>query len=308
MFTLAQEGGCTRKRKVRWCEVHIRKYDQLEALWRCMGVDEAGRLCREIESLCEKFMAAADEQNAFVFFADGEHTEELLSQHEYETACLKMTSRRIPTFEYSVTFSTSRKGLNARWKLSPPPSSHSQCTFRAFPLEDHAGTCLFGVIIGLKLHASDIIHVRQSLSCGGPGLVVPFQCWATGHSHEISRGIVGFQQCWFGYYHTYCSNISPYYTSERTCIISHMIWASKPWAKGRYILDYDGWAGSVIIPDGDGVDEWADGHEYSIDGWAEVVGYYVDGFTKVDVYQIARWVGRGSGEIFIIYMGGLRER
>ncbi|KAG1717282.1 uncharacterized protein EDB91DRAFT_1259934 [Suillus paluster] len=53
---------------------------------------------------------------------------------------------------------------------------------------------------------------------------------------------------------TYCSNISPYYTSERTCIISRMIWASGPWAKGRYILDYDGCAGSVIIPDGDG---WA---------------------------------------------------
>ena len=34
------------------------------------------------------------------------------------------------------------------------------------------------------------------------------------------------------------------------------------------------------------VDEWADGHEYSIDGWAEVVGYYVDGCTKVGGYQI----------------------
>ncbi|KAG1737437.1 hypothetical protein EDB19DRAFT_1829540 [Suillus lakei] len=34
------------------------------------------------------------------------------------------------------------------------------------------------------------------------------------------------------------------------------------------------------------VDEWANGHQYSIDGWAEVVGYYVDGCTKVDVYQI----------------------
>jgi hypothetical protein len=29
------------------------------------------------------------------------------------------------------------------------------------------------------------------------------------------------------------------------------------------------------------VDEWANGHEYSIDGWVEVVGYYVDGCTKV---------------------------
>ncbi|KAG1788848.1 uncharacterized protein HD556DRAFT_1311768 [Suillus plorans] len=28
------------------------------------------------------------------------------------------------------------------------------------------------------------------------------------------------------------------------------------------------------------VDEWADGHGYSIDGWAKVVGYYVDGCTK----------------------------
>ncbi|KAG1828598.1 hypothetical protein DFJ58DRAFT_849004 [Suillus subalutaceus] len=53
---------------------------------------------------------------------------------------------------------------------------------------------------------------------------------------------------------TYCSNISPYYTSGRTCIISRMIRASGPWAEGRYILDCDGWAGSVIIPDGDG---WA---------------------------------------------------
>ncbi|KAG2123849.1 hypothetical protein DEU56DRAFT_759879 [Suillus clintonianus] len=152
------------------------------------------------------------------------------------------------------------------------------------------------------------------------------------------------------------NNISPYYTSEQTCIISRMIRASGPWAEVRYILNYDGWAGHVIIPDRDGVDEWADGHEYSIDGWAEVVGYYVDGFTKVDVYQIAGYVldydgwagrviipdgdrvdewadgheysidgwakvvgyyvdgyqiagrvGRGSGEIFIGYTGGPRE-
>ncbi|KAG1720432.1 hypothetical protein EDB19DRAFT_1835985 [Suillus lakei] len=41
---------------------------------------------------------------------------------------------------------------------------------------------------------------------------------------------------------------------ERTCIISHMIRASGPWAEGRNILDYDGWAGSDIIPDGG---EWA---------------------------------------------------
>jgi hypothetical protein len=25
------------------------------------------------------------------------------------------------------------------------------------------------------------------------------------------------------------------------------------------------------------VDEWADGHEYSLDKWADVVGYYVEG-------------------------------
>ncbi|KAG1883633.1 hypothetical protein F4604DRAFT_1952669 [Suillus subluteus] len=53
---------------------------------------------------------------------------------------------------------------------------------------------------------------------------------------------------------TYCSNISPYYTGERICIIYRMIRASGPWADGRYVLDCDGWAGSVIIPDGDG---WA---------------------------------------------------
>ncbi|KAG1784675.1 uncharacterized protein HD556DRAFT_1314889 [Suillus plorans] len=34
------------------------------------------------------------------------------------------------------------------------------------------------------------------------------------------------------------------------------------------------------------VDEWADGHGYSIDGWTKVVGYYVDGCTKVGGYQI----------------------
>ncbi|KAG1829555.1 hypothetical protein DFJ58DRAFT_848670 [Suillus subalutaceus] len=76
-------------------------------------------------------------------------------------------------------------------------------------------------------------------------------------------------------------NISPYYTSERTCIISRMIRASGPWAEGRYILDCDGWAGSVIIPDGDGLAQT---------GSAEVVGYYVDGCTKVDMYQIAGYI------------------
>jgi hypothetical protein len=47
------------------------------------------------------------------------------------------------------------------------------------------------------------------------------------------------------------------------------------------------------------VDEWADGHEYSIDGWAEVVGYYVDGCTKVDMYQID-----GYAKVLITYTGG----
>ncbi|KAG1729392.1 hypothetical protein EDB19DRAFT_1832434 [Suillus lakei] len=67
-----------------------------------------------------------------------------------------------------------------------------------------------------------------------------------------------------------------------------MIWASGPWAKGRNILDYDGWAASGPMWGICRVDEWADGHQYSIDGWAEVVGYYVDRCTKVDVYQINR--------------------
>ncbi|KAG1798779.1 hypothetical protein EV424DRAFT_1352461 [Suillus variegatus] len=71
---------------------------------------------------------------------------------------------------------------------------------------------------------------------------------------------------------TYYSDLSPYNTRERTCIISHMIRASGPWAHDKNILDYDGWAGRQIIPDGD--------------GWAEVVGYYADGCIKVDVYEI----------------------
>ncbi|KAG2147705.1 hypothetical protein DEU56DRAFT_753526 [Suillus clintonianus] len=73
---------------------------------------------------------------------------------------------------------------------------------------------------------------------------------------------------------------------QETGIISHTIWASGPWAKGRNILDYDGWAGSIIIPNGDG---WA----HVGNGWAEVVGYYVDGCTKVDVYQIAGRLCKG---------------
>ncbi|KAG1792089.1 uncharacterized protein HD556DRAFT_1482927 [Suillus plorans] len=53
---------------------------------------------------------------------------------------------------------------------------------------------------------------------------------------------------------TYYSDLSPYNTRERTCIISRMIRASGPWAHDKNILDYDGWAGRQIIPDGDG---WA---------------------------------------------------
>ncbi|KAG1851622.1 hypothetical protein DFJ58DRAFT_842106 [Suillus subalutaceus] len=89
---------------------------------------------------------------------------------------------------------------------------------------------------------------------------------------------------------TYCGNISPYYTSERTCIISRMIRASGPWAEGRYILDCDGWAGSVIIPDGDGLAQtggptyWY----YFVDEWAEgaVKDLLYTGGPMVDIYCI----------------------
>ncbi|KAG2352798.1 hypothetical protein BDR07DRAFT_1383862 [Suillus spraguei] len=93
--------------------------------------------------------------------------------------------------------------------------------------------------------------------------------------------------------------LSPYYTSERTCIISRMIRASGPWAHGRNILVDDGWAGRNIIPDDGGVDEWADVYEYPVDGWAEVVRYYVDGCTKVDVYQVDRHILDGWAESVI---------
>ncbi|KAG2337914.1 hypothetical protein BDR05DRAFT_894513, partial [Suillus weaverae] len=53
---------------------------------------------------------------------------------------------------------------------------------------------------------------------------------------------------------TYYSDLSPYNMREWTCIISCMIRASGPWTHGRNILNYDGWAGSQIIPDGGG---WA---------------------------------------------------
>jgi hypothetical protein len=77
-------------------------------------------------------------------------------------------------------------------------------------------------------------------------LVVPYRgvCY---HLAEWGWG----RQAYVG---TYYSDLSPYYTSERTCIISRMIRASGPWAHGRNILDYDGWAGKNIIPDGGG---WA---------------------------------------------------
>ncbi|OAX36392.1 hypothetical protein K503DRAFT_744433 [Rhizopogon vinicolor AM-OR11-026] len=114
-------------------EVHIQAmYDQLEALWRRMGVDvdamdgfvEANRgstgsviqayeeelermidLKRErmgefianarteIESLWEELMVGEDERNDFAAFADDEHTEDLLSQHEHEIARLKAEVR-----------------------------------------------------------------------------------------------------------------------------------------------------------------------------------------------------------------------
>ncbi|KAG2054057.1 hypothetical protein BDR06DRAFT_971769 [Suillus hirtellus] len=74
---------------------------------------------------------------------------------------------------------------------------------------------------------------------------------------------------------TYYSDLSPYNMREWTCIISHMIWASRPWAHDKNILNYDGWAGRQIIPNGG--------------RWAEVVGYYADGCIKVDVYEIDGW-------------------
>jgi hypothetical protein len=84
---------------------------------------------------------------------------------------------------------------------------------------------------------------------------------------------------------------------------------SGPWAHGKNILDYDRWARRTIIANGDrwahlgisltmtdgpedyysqwrwlgqcteyvDLDEWADGHEYSIDSWAKLVEYNVYG-------------------------------
>ncbi|KAG1887195.1 hypothetical protein F4604DRAFT_1675206 [Suillus subluteus] len=70
------------------------------------------------------------------------------------------------------------------------------------------------------------------------------------------------------------NNISPYYTSERTCIISRMIRASGPWAE---------------------------------DGLAEVVGYYVDGCTKTSgptywYYFVDRWAEGAVKDL--LYTGG----
>jgi hypothetical protein len=47
---------------------------------------------------------------------------------------------------------------------------------------------------------------------------------------------------------------TPYYTGHLTHIISHIRWASGPWADVMYILNVDGWARGNIITDGDG---WA---------------------------------------------------
>jgi len=47
----------------------------------------------EIESLWEELMVGEDERNDFAAFADDEHTEDLLSQHEHEIARLKAEVR-----------------------------------------------------------------------------------------------------------------------------------------------------------------------------------------------------------------------
>ncbi|KAG1724964.1 microtubule associated protein-domain-containing protein, partial [Suillus lakei] len=114
-------------------EVHIQAmYDQLEALWRRMGVGEEAmdgfveanrgttppvvqayekelermidlkrermgefiaNARTEIESPWEELMVGEDERNDFAAFADDEHTEDLLSQHEHEIARLKAEVR-----------------------------------------------------------------------------------------------------------------------------------------------------------------------------------------------------------------------
>ncbi|KIJ16234.1 hypothetical protein PAXINDRAFT_114030 [Paxillus involutus ATCC 200175] len=114
-------------------ETHIQAmYDQLEALWRRMGVNDQamdgfieansgttpqviqayeeelermidlkrermgefiGNARSEIESLWNDLMTSEDERADFAAFADDEHTEDLLSQHEHEIARLKAEVR-----------------------------------------------------------------------------------------------------------------------------------------------------------------------------------------------------------------------
>ncbi|KAG1813547.1 microtubule associated protein-domain-containing protein [Suillus subaureus] len=49
--------------------------------------------CTEIESLWEELIVGEDERNDFTAFADDEHTQDLLSQHEHEIAHLKAEVR-----------------------------------------------------------------------------------------------------------------------------------------------------------------------------------------------------------------------
>ncbi|KAH7922540.1 hypothetical protein BV22DRAFT_1070288 [Leucogyrophana mollusca] len=114
-------------------EAHIQAmYDQLEALWRRMGVDEdgmdgfveanrgttpqaiqayeeelermidlkrermgefIGNARAEIEALWEELMVGDEEREEFAAFVDDEHTEDLLSQHEHEISTLKAEVR-----------------------------------------------------------------------------------------------------------------------------------------------------------------------------------------------------------------------
>ncbi|KIJ62270.1 hypothetical protein HYDPIDRAFT_114762 [Hydnomerulius pinastri MD-312] len=114
-------------------ETHIQAmYDQLEALWRRMGVEDdamdgfvevnrgttpqviqayeeelermmdlkrermgefIGNARSEIQSLWDDLMTGEDERADFAAFADDEHTEDLLSQHEHEIARLKAEVR-----------------------------------------------------------------------------------------------------------------------------------------------------------------------------------------------------------------------
>ncbi|KAF9223144.1 hypothetical protein BS17DRAFT_782435 [Gyrodon lividus] len=114
-------------------ETHIQAmYDQLEALWRRMGVDDGamdgfveanrgttpqviqayeeelermidlkrermgefiGNARSEIESLWNELITGEDERADFAAFADDEHTEDLLCQHEHEIARLKTEVR-----------------------------------------------------------------------------------------------------------------------------------------------------------------------------------------------------------------------